>query len=650
VPLIWGATVHAQEIKNPAEVLPKETLAYAELQQPGQVAMEIAALLEGSVLGNLPDSFAKYQGKYSPAQRGPRPTDIAPFGLMTAPEVVGELNRIRGAAIAITGIDPEDKNQPEFVAFVMPGESNFPGFIYRMFMASYGYGYTNYGNNEINEYGSRVDPIGECEGVRLYRPVSRRATYVRGPNGQRGEQKGQPVIKPEGPAVARLSSGTILIGTPDRLKDVIRRAKGQSSDSSLASVRAFQEASKQLGNRPGVFVYGNPATILNVAEQFVPPAIKEPYSTVKKLVNPAALAGIAGRVAVEDGSLNIRWLARLDPGEKSPVLDILPTKPLSTDLLNYAPKDALFVAALSNTDGEQRWERFVHAADEAAKAVMPPKIMIIPPSRMIAAAEGGLGMKIGKDVLGKIETVGIAMPSAQRIDAEKGSATFIPVVALIRATDDDAATRFAKEFIPSIVGTATFQYGIQPTEKKVGDQIVYEFSFGKDGPTLSYGRNGATLILGMNSALVAESLSAGAKKEGFTSGNSAAGALKRAGEPVFLVATKPLTIAGTALAVRRTVVHRTDASGKVATTVTELPPDPETAALLKLAAEEEPLVISLSRQPDHMAWEASYPGLKRLVPKVIDLAIEAQFEPPPSPRHTSPEPADRPAAKSIPRR
>ena len=40
---------------------------------------------------------------------------------------------------------------------------------------------------------------------------------------------------------------------------MIRRAKGTApGEPSLASVRAFQDAGKQLGDKPGVFAYGNP--------------------------------------------------------------------------------------------------------------------------------------------------------------------------------------------------------------------------------------------------------------------------------------------------------------------------------------------------------------------------------------------------------
>jgi hypothetical protein len=647
LPLLWGAAALGQEITSPADVLPAGTLAYVELRQPGQLAKELAGLLEGSVLGNVPDSFAKIQGKFSaPRMRG-GPAEIASAGVMAAPELVNEISRIRGAAVAITGIDKTDRNQPEFVAFVMPGESNAPGLIYRMFLATFGYGYINSDGKTQTEFRTSMEPIGETEGVRIYQGINRRTTFAAGPNGQRGEVKGEPIVKPEGPALARLTSGTILIGSPERLKDVIRRAKGlEKRELSLAQLKPFQDASKQVGDRPGLFVFGNPAPVLALAEEMLPKFIQEPFAAVKKILNPAAVGGLAGSLTLDNGTLSVRWLARLDATEKSPVFEILPSKPLNADILNFAPRDALFVAAISNADGEMRWERLVQLADQVAKAVAPPNIP--PPSRLIAAAEGGLGMKIGKDLLGKVEAVAFAIPSAQWLETAKGLQTAPPVLAIIRATDEDAAKALAKEAIPQIIGTATLQYGMQPTEKSIGGQTVYEFAIGKSGPTLTYGRNGATLVLGMNQALVAEALTAGGKKEGFLSGEkaeTAAAALKRAGEPVVLVIAKPLAIAGLAFMVQHTEVHKADASGKVVVEVIEQPPDPMLAKFLQLAKGEEPLVLSLNRRPDNLLWEVSYPGLKQLVPKAVDFGVEGYFQSQAAPRQAISAPAvTRPAA------
>jgi hypothetical protein len=627
LPLLWGAAVKAQDIKNPAAVLPEGTLAYVELRQPGQIAKELAGLLKGSVLGDVPDSFAPFLAKAAAGSRGPRPSDIAPSGIMASPEFVNEIGRIHGAAVAITGIDKENHNQPEFIAFLMPGDSNIPGAAFRGFLASFGHSYyTSSDGKTQTEYRQDLSVVGEVDGVRIYQPMDRRTTYKLGPNYQRGEATGEPTIRPQGPALARLPSGTILVGTPERIKDVIRRANNGDREGSLAGVKAFQQASKTVGDRPGLFVFGNPTQAFALAEKEIPPAVRASVVAVKRILNPAAIAGVAGSLTLDEGALRFRWLGELNAAEKTPVADILPSKPINADLWNFVPKDALFVAALSNADGEARWKRLIETADQVAKAVAPN---FPPPSAAVGGVEGMLKLKIGKDLIGKIEAIAVAAPGAKRLQDEKNFQDAPPMLAIVRTSDDEAATRFAKEVIPQIVGMATFQYGVQPTQKEVDGQTLYGFS--KFGDKFCYGRQGATLVFGVKPALVAESLAAGNKKEGYSSA-----AVKRAGEPVLLMLVKPMTLACAVHAFRNTTVTNVvDDKGKVIRRTVTNTPDPIEGKILALSAEEEPLTVSLTRRPEGLMWEASYSNLKRLVPKLVDAAVEAAFQPP--------------AAASIPR-
>jgi hypothetical protein len=67
--LCWAVPVFAQvpkgqKVKSPAELLPANTLAYAEVQKPGQFAKEIRELFKDSVLYNLPESFSALEAKH----------------------------------------------------------------------------------------------------------------------------------------------------------------------------------------------------------------------------------------------------------------------------------------------------------------------------------------------------------------------------------------------------------------------------------------------------------------------------------------------------------------------------------------------------------------------------------------------------------
>src|SRR4051794_11096736 len=121
--LLGPARARADHVKDPAELLPANTIVYGELRQPGQFAREVASLFEGSALENVPDSLAKlFEGRERPRHI----EGLGAAGLAFAPEVIREVKRLRGAAIALTGMG---RAGPEWVAVILPGDSNGPAFL-----------------------------------------------------------------------------------------------------------------------------------------------------------------------------------------------------------------------------------------------------------------------------------------------------------------------------------------------------------------------------------------------------------------------------------------------------------------------------------------------------------------------------------------
>src|SRR4051794_2730613 len=120
----------ADHVKDPAEVLPAKTIIYGELRQPGQLAKEVASLFEGSALENVPDSLSRL---FDDRERPRHIERLGAAGLPFAPEVIREVQRLRGAAIALTGMG---RMGPEWVAIILPGDSNGPAFLLRAFLAT----------------------------------------------------------------------------------------------------------------------------------------------------------------------------------------------------------------------------------------------------------------------------------------------------------------------------------------------------------------------------------------------------------------------------------------------------------------------------------------------------------------------------------
>src|SRR5262249_18064389 len=103
----------AETIKDPAALLPGKTMAGLESRQIGPLAKEVAGLLEGSALGNVPESLHKFMGKHMPPGAPPGLMMHGPGGMISglgaiglvlaSPETVKEFGRMNGIAVALTG-------------------------------------------------------------------------------------------------------------------------------------------------------------------------------------------------------------------------------------------------------------------------------------------------------------------------------------------------------------------------------------------------------------------------------------------------------------------------------------------------------------------------------------------------------------------
>src|SRR5438552_15970265 len=107
---VGGGAASAQ---TPADLVPAKTLAYIELQYPAALAKELAALLEGSYLADVPDSLAPLHAKVrgprrpglgAPPSAGQWRDPLGMVGVVLAPEMLKGFGRLKGAAVAVTGI------------------------------------------------------------------------------------------------------------------------------------------------------------------------------------------------------------------------------------------------------------------------------------------------------------------------------------------------------------------------------------------------------------------------------------------------------------------------------------------------------------------------------------------------------------------
>jgi hypothetical protein len=418
-----------------------------------------------------------------------------------------------------------------------------------------------------------------------------------------GGAVGKEEVREQGPALATLPDA-LIVGSPERVKEVIGRAKGKLKTPALAGTPAYQEASKGMGDRPGIFSLGDVKALLATLEQLpLRPDDKAVFDSIKKLVNPAAVESVSQTLSLSAGTLQFRWQARLDPREKSRVLDVLPASGINAEMLHFAPSDATVLFAFSNVDGEQRFGNLLKLANEihhAAGGRGPT------PSEELERLEAMIGTKIGKDLLGKIHSVAVALKAPTGVS----DLTPPPMVVVVQGTDEAAAKSLAEQTIPHFYGLVTGTPDLKPDAQEVQGHTVYALPF------VNYGRQGATLVIATKPELVADALSSGAKKHGLLSDEKIAARLTKVEGTVLFLAAKPLTMASKSLplglmfmpAQERTIISKL------------------VAPIQQLAKNEEPIILHVTRTAEAITAEFAVSGLKDIVPRAVDAGVEMYYQ------------------------
>jgi hypothetical protein len=493
------------QFKDPAELLPANTLAYLELREPAQVSKEVASLIKGSALEDMPATMARYRERMGNNNQPWRLSEIGMWGIFFSPEMIAEASRLQGGAVAITGFTKE--REPIAVGIVLAGDSHAPTFFLRTYLTM-----------------DEVHKVADVEGVALYRGRRRDFGAVKQIPGQ---PPPPPVIREYGPAYALLPGMVVIGSTTESVKDVVLRAKGKSKESSLAEHRDFTQGVK-LRERPGLFGYADLAALGTQLDEVLKGEPRGPTwgNVVKELVNPKAFRTAVASLTLRNGGVDLQAQVSINPKESSALLGFLPDTKANLELLHYAPKDSLFAGTRSISEGEKMWERAMKLADAFAKQSGAPGA---PPSEQVGEIEKALDVRFGKDVLGKMR--GVAVVINMRGGMPKNG-PWMPMV-VIEAVDADAVTSL-EALLPKLAGLASGGEAPKPSSEQIQGQRIQSLP-GERTPwrtALHYGHRGKVLVLGQDRKLVAEALAGGAKKEGLLGEEKVAAAIKDLDEPV----------------------------------------------------------------------------------------------------------------------
>jgi hypothetical protein len=600
--------IRGAEIKDTAELFPAETLAYLEVRHPERLSREVAALTKGSSLENLPSTLAEFREKYDNDRNMRwRTMDVAMWGTFFGPEMIAECGRFQGAAVALTGFSQDEG--PEVVGVLLAGESNLPTFVVRVILAEQ----------------DTMRKIGACEGVTLYREKGEDFRGVRPPAPAPGVPPPPPVIRERGPTYALLPGAIVIGSTTDCVKEVIKRIKGKTADPSLAGLRAFKDAAKQR-DKPGLFGYANGNEISQQIDKYLkkekehagPEVATTWASMIKSVVNPAAFRTVAASWTLENGDMELRVDADLDPKQKSPLFELLADKKIQPELLHFLPRDGQVSFTMSLADGDKKLDQLLSVLDAMSKEGALPEERY--PGKVIKDLEEKMKFSLAKDLWPNVTAAAVSLGVGE---AERHSMPALTIA--LGAKDADAAKLLQEKTVPKLMGMMFLSGEAEPkaTVEKIDGREITHLS--AEGITLHCGHHEATLVLGVDAKVVAQALADGSKKAGLLGDAKVAEAVKEVNEAQLVGVWSLGRSLSAFVNFQGTGVARPVRPGGPPPDKDAKPKSGEnslTKQFLKDSDSQAPAVISLVRKPEGLTLQVRQPGLKGFSAKAISYVVE----------------------------
>lgn len=491
-----AAEAQPVSVKDPAELFPPDSLLYAEVVKPADISRAVGQFVKGSVVEDMTEFMSKWREKKGDGYFMESEI-IATLSAFAGPEALAEYRRIQGAAFAITGLNK--KNEPELAFVLLAGDSHIPNFIMRMYLT----------------VDPMIRPAGKVEGVTMYWEKRRVFNRV-GPGG--AAPPPQPPESIRGPIFAAPPGAVIVGSSVETVGDIIKRMKGKEKRLSLLGAAGFQDAAA-MRQRPGLFTFVNPGRVMEAFETAFkgndgdfPPVARR---AVAELLNPKGLRYAASSLTLTDGSFDLQVTVQTARDQTSPLLQLVADQQISLPALQSVPKDSIGLFTFALKDGEKQFQSLLALADKVIGDDGPR------PGEQVKAIEQQLKASIGKDILGRIASVTLAMPAKQELP--KGVK---PAPMLVITGKDAAAAEQLEKLVPSILSLASGE-PIEPITENIHGQKVRSVP-GKSLPfkaALNYGRGGSSLIFGLDRNLVAASM-AGARKDSLAGDARVMSALK----------------------------------------------------------------------------------------------------------------------------
>jgi hypothetical protein len=447
-----------------ADLFPAGTLAYLEVARPAETADAIAALLKQSPLADPAFTHDRLDAAAG-AERTPGVLRAARLGLLGSPEVLAELRKVRGAAVALTGFTP--RGEPKIAAAVQLGDSALLALAAKAFLTT---------TPDLRR-------VATADGV----PVFQHRAFVGplvgpegkpfGPADEANPLRNKTPTAGTGEPTFALAPGLFVVGSgADEVADVLRRHAGKGAGPALALPDGRADGRGLSG-----FVAPAAAFAAFDAGKAADPVAA---AWVRFLLNPPAVRRVAVRLRLRDNALSL--VADFDAGGPCPLLDLLAGGAASVPAV--APADAAWAATIT-LPADRRAAAVLAVADAAAKAA---GVVGRLPSDAVRAGD--------PDLFADVTAVTVFSPLKQSLP--EGAVAW-PVV-VVHATPV-GADRWARAVPRLVQQAAGLDAAPGPSSEVVGGVKVWTVP-GAGLPwnaAVHYAANGSTFALGLDRQVVA---------------------------------------------------------------------------------------------------------------------------------------------------
>ncbi len=362
--------------RDPARLMPAETLVYLELVEPGRQLEQILELFqEAGMEDPLQEVLGDLRGDAVANGAEPR----SPLGMVFNPALLGELKKIEGLAVGLTQIDDPQttEDDPEFVSVLLPGQSQAIRGMLQMLLTM----------------GSEsVETVGDAT-VHRMQPKSKESMYA--------------AITPE--AILLGTPRALVMDTLDRLAG--RTASGEGGAATLADQERFQRQAGARRQDSVILMYADIHGLLTRAKAMIPSHEMHELALLNELADIEAVDDLALRSRLIDGGVAFEMAVSFKAGHPNRMYHLMHTPSADRDLMAYVPADALFCGLMTVGDGESKYDALMAFAKKAVEIGRreAPHEDHEDPEAGVAELETALGIDLQDEVFANIRSFALAV-------------------------------------------------------------------------------------------------------------------------------------------------------------------------------------------------------------------------------------------------